>query len=113
MTVLRSADFDAHWQDIGTRAQMGKENCALAINPTDSFEIYVVTSSNLAAGSPVLKHASDGGNTYVGDHHSHGSCHRSEQFSSLAPTALRGRVQFRGQPPLQLAVTVRPAHANS
>lgn len=25
MTVLRSADFDAHWQDIGTRAQMGKE----------------------------------------------------------------------------------------
>ncbi len=63
-TVLRSADFGNHWQDIGVRAQMGKGSCELAINPTDSFEIYVVTSSNLAAGSSVLKHTSDGGDTW-------------------------------------------------
>jgi hypothetical protein len=63
-TVLRSADLGTHWQDIGARAQMGRGSCALAINPTDSFEIYVVTSSNLAAGSSVLKYTSDGGDTW-------------------------------------------------
>ncbi len=57
-TVLRSADFGNHWQDIGVRAQMGKGSCELAINPTDSFEIYVVTSSNPAAGSSVQVSAS-------------------------------------------------------
>lgn len=62
-TVLRSADFGSHWQDVGKPAQIGG-SCELAINPTDSFEIYVATSSNQAAGSSVLKHTSDGGDTW-------------------------------------------------
>jgi hypothetical protein len=62
MTVLRSADFGNHWQDLGTGAQMGRGSCELAINPTDSDDIYVVTSS--AVGTSVLKHTSDGGDTW-------------------------------------------------
>jgi hypothetical protein len=58
-TVLRSADFGATWQDIGSRAQMSR-GCELTINPTDSYEIYVATSSNppadQAVPSYVLKH---------------------------------------------------------
>jgi hypothetical protein len=66
-TVLRSADFGAHWQDIGSRAQMSR-GCQLAINPTDSYEIYVATSSNPPADpavpSYVLEHTSNGGDSW-------------------------------------------------
>lgn len=44
-TVLRSVDFGATWQDTGKRAQMSRD-CELTINPTDSCETYVATSSN-------------------------------------------------------------------
>jgi hypothetical protein len=66
-TVLRSADFGATWQDIGSRAQMSR-GCELTINPTDSYEIYVVTSSNPptdpSVPSYVLEHTANGGDTW-------------------------------------------------
>lgn len=66
-TVLRSADFGATWQDIGSRAQMSRD-CELAINPTDSYEMYVATSSNppadKAVPSYVLEHTSNGGDSW-------------------------------------------------
>jgi cytoskeletal protein RodZ len=66
-TVLRSADLGKHWQDIGSRANMSR-GCELAINPTDSYEIYVSTSSNPATNPAVpayvLKHTSNGGDSW-------------------------------------------------
>ncbi|HEV2581870.1 MAG TPA: sialidase family protein, partial [Ktedonobacteraceae bacterium] len=66
-TVLRSADFGATWQDIGKRAQMSR-GCELAVNPTDSYEIVVATSSNPPADetvpSYVLEHTTNGGDTW-------------------------------------------------
>jgi hypothetical protein len=66
-TVLRSADFGTTWQDIGKRAQMSR-GCELIINPTDSYEIYVATSSNPPANpavpSYVLEHTSNGGDSW-------------------------------------------------
>jgi hypothetical protein len=66
-TVLRSADFGATWQDIGSRAQMSR-GCELTINPTDSYEIYVATSSNpptdQVVPSFVLEHTSNGGDSW-------------------------------------------------
>ena len=66
-TVLSSADSGTTWQDIGKRAQMSR-GCELAINPTDSYEIYVATSSNPSADqavpSYILEHTSNGGKSW-------------------------------------------------
>lgn len=66
-TILRSEDFGTTWQDIGSRAQMSR-GCQLTINPTDSYEIYVATSSNPptdpAVPSYVLEHTSNGGDSW-------------------------------------------------
>jgi hypothetical protein len=60
VTILRSADFGDHWQDVGSKAAL--ENiCQLAVNPIDSNEIYVVSISQ---NSGVLKHSADGGQTW-------------------------------------------------
>ncbi len=66
-TVLRSIDFGNHWQDIGKGAQMSR-GCELTINSSDSYEIYVATSSNPATDqnvpSYILKHTSNGGDSW-------------------------------------------------
>ena len=66
-TVLRSTDLGNHWQDIGSSANMSR-GCELAINPTNSNEIYVATSSNPATDPTVpsyaLKHTSNGGGSW-------------------------------------------------
>lgn len=66
-TVLRSADSGITWQDIGKRAQMSR-GCELAVNPADSGEITVATSSNPPVGQAVpafvLEHTSNGGNSW-------------------------------------------------
>ncbi len=66
-TVLRSADFGNNWQDLGNKAQMSR-GCQLTINPNNSNEVYVSTSSAPATESQVpsyvLKHTTDGGNTW-------------------------------------------------
>lgn len=70
-TILRSADSGATWQNIGKRAQMSR-SCELAVNPTDSYEIYVATSSNppteQAVSSYILEHTSNGGDSWEAIH---------------------------------------------
>jgi len=60
VTILRSADFGGHWQDIGAHLLTG-DACELAINPTNSNEIYTVSISNTSQLSATLKHSTDGG----------------------------------------------------
>lgn len=66
-TVLRSADSGLTWQDIGKRAQMSR-GCEIAINPTESNNVYVATSSNPPASqavpSYILEHTSNGGGSW-------------------------------------------------
>lgn len=66
-TVLRSVDFGTTWQNMSSRAQMSRD-CEFTINPTDSYEIYVATSSNppadLSVPSYVLKHTKNGGDSW-------------------------------------------------
>jgi hypothetical protein len=62
-TVLRSTDFGDHWQDLGSKASTGN-TCQLAVNPADSNEIYVVGTTGTPQFSTVLKHSTDGGQTW-------------------------------------------------
>ncbi len=62
-TLLRSADFGAHWQDIGKKATFGS-SCAFAINPTDSNDIYAAGTSSGPLSGGVLQHSTDGGQTW-------------------------------------------------
>ena len=62
-TVLRSADYGDHWQDIGNKASIGN-TCELAVNPAGSNEIYVVGAASSSQSSAVLKHSTDGGQTW-------------------------------------------------
>jgi hypothetical protein len=63
-TVLRSQNAGNTWQNIGSRTQMSR-GCELTINPTNSNEIYVTTSSNPptdpSVPSYVLEHTLNGG----------------------------------------------------
>src|SRR5947209_10376160 len=63
VTILRSADFGGHWQDIGGHLLTG-DACELAINPANSNEIYTVSISNTSQLSATLKHSTDGGQTW-------------------------------------------------
>ncbi len=60
---LRSADFGAHWQNIGSRLALNG-TCQFAINPADSNDLYYVTVSNNRQGSSVILHSADGGQTW-------------------------------------------------
>jgi len=60
---LRSADFGAHWQNIGSRLVLGS-TCQFAINPADSNDLYFVTLSSTHQGSSVILHSTDGGQTW-------------------------------------------------
>jgi hypothetical protein len=60
---LRSADFGAHWQNIGSKLVLGI-TCQFAINPADSNDLYFMTVSNNRQGSSVILHSADGGQTW-------------------------------------------------
>ncbi len=66
-TVLRSSDSGAHWQDIGSNAQLGNR-CQLAVNPANSDDLYAVGNFSNASSNPsaraVLRHSTDGGQTW-------------------------------------------------
>jgi hypothetical protein len=63
VTILRSADFGDHWRDIGGSAALGN-TCQLAVNPTDSNEIYTVSNISSSQQPGLLKHSTDGGQTW-------------------------------------------------
>jgi hypothetical protein len=63
ITILRSTDFGDHWQDIGSKASLGN-TCQLAINPTNSNEIYAVSNISSSQNPGLLKHSTDGGQTW-------------------------------------------------
>ena len=64
-TVLRSTDFGSHWQEIGSKAALG-ETCQLAINPTNSNDIFA-TSVSVSNGQAtiMLRHSTDGGQSWT------------------------------------------------
>ena len=62
-TVLRSTDFGDHWQDIGSKASVGN-TCDLTVNPNDSNEIYVTGTASSPQFTTVLKHSTNGGQTW-------------------------------------------------
>jgi hypothetical protein len=63
ITILRSADFGEHWQDVGSKASLGN-TCQLAVNPADSNEIYAVSNVSGSQNPGLLKHSTDGGQTW-------------------------------------------------
>ncbi len=64
-TVLRSTDFGSHWQEIGSKAALG-ESCQLAINPTDSNDIFATgVSMGNGQATAMLKHSTDGGQNWA------------------------------------------------
>jgi len=63
LTILRSADFGDHWQDIGASIVAG-EMCQLAVNSVNSNDIYAISFGNNAPNPEQLKHSQDGGKTW-------------------------------------------------
>jgi hypothetical protein len=63
ITILRSADFGDHWQDIG-RSAMAGDTCQLAVNSANSNEIYAASYGNPMPNPVQLKHSQDGGKTW-------------------------------------------------
>ncbi len=62
-TILRSADFGDHWQDIGGGVVAG-DTCQLAVNSANSNDIYAVSYGNSMPNPAQLKHSQDGGKTW-------------------------------------------------
>ena len=63
ISILRSADFGDHWQDIGGGVVAGS-TCQLAVNSANSNDIYAVSNGNNAQNPTQLKHSQDGGKTW-------------------------------------------------
>lgn len=64
VTILRSTDFGDHWQNIGGNAGLNTY-CTIAINPTGENDIFVTTTNTASQSSLVLKHSTDGGQTWA------------------------------------------------
>ncbi len=60
---LRSADFGAHWQNIGSKLVLGGA-CQFAINPADSNDLYFVNVLTHSQSPGVLLHSTDGGQSW-------------------------------------------------
>ncbi len=63
VTILRSTDFGDHWQDVSSKASLGN-TCQLAVNPANSHEIYAVSNISSSQQPGLLKHSTDGGQTW-------------------------------------------------
>jgi hypothetical protein len=63
ISILRSADFGDHWQDVGEGVIAGG-TCQLAVNSANSSDIYAVSYENNSQYHVLLKHSQDGGKTW-------------------------------------------------
>ncbi len=63
LALLHSTDFGAHWQDVGKTAALSG-SCQVTVNAANSNEVYVVTAEGNGQSSDVLKHSTDGGQTW-------------------------------------------------
>ncbi len=63
-TVLHSSDFGAHWQAVGGNIALGY-SCQIAINPTNSNDVYAAGTSSGNAPTGILLHSTDGGQTWT------------------------------------------------
>ncbi len=63
VVLLHSTDFGAHWQDIGKAAALSG-SCQVTVNAANGNEVYAVTSAGSGQTSDVLKHSTDGGQTW-------------------------------------------------
>ncbi|HJT57354.1 MAG TPA: hypothetical protein VJ761_12715 [Ktedonobacteraceae bacterium] len=63
LALLHSIDFGAHWQDMGKTAALSG-SCQVAVNAANGNEVYVVTATANGQTSEVLKHSTDGGQTW-------------------------------------------------
>lgn len=66
-TVLHSSDFGAHWHAVGGNIALGFA-CQIAINPTNSNDVYAAGTSSGNASSGILFHSTDGGQTWTTVH---------------------------------------------
>ena len=63
VTILHSSDSGDTWQNIGANMLQGSA-CQLAVNPTNSEDIYVFSGGNTSQAPATLHHSTDGGKTW-------------------------------------------------
>ena len=66
-TLLHSTDFGTHWQTVGGNIPLGY-SCQIAINPTNSNDVYAAGTSSGNTPSGILFHSTDGGQTWITVH---------------------------------------------
>jgi hypothetical protein len=66
-TVLHSSDFGTHWQATGDAIALGY-TCQIAINPTNSNDVYAAGTSSGNTTVGILFHSTDGGQTWTTVH---------------------------------------------
>ncbi|HZU70222.1 MAG TPA: sialidase family protein [Ktedonobacteraceae bacterium] len=63
LALLHSTDFGTHWRDVGKTAALSG-SCQVAVHPANGDEVYVVTAAGNGQTSEVLKHSTNGGQTW-------------------------------------------------
>lgn len=63
-SLLRSNDGGVHWQTL-TVPLGNTSSCLVAVNPLNANDLYISIISLTAPRPPVLKHSSDGGQTWI------------------------------------------------
>jgi photosystem II stability/assembly factor-like uncharacterized protein len=63
VVLLHSTDFGVHWQDLGKAVALSG-SCQVTVNAANGNEVYLVTQAGDAQTSEVLKHSTDGGQTW-------------------------------------------------
>ena len=63
-TLLRSSDGGTHWQQLNTQMQLVKQ-CQLAVSPTNSDDLYLISQNISTAASANLFYSNDGGQSWA------------------------------------------------
>ena len=84
-TVLHSTDFGTHWQAVGGNIALGY-SCQLAVNSSNSNDVYAAGTSSGPTPSGVLLHSTDGGQTWT-------TVHPKFTLPTASPAAVSWSVQ--------------------